>query len=124
MKLQYLCYKLLIVLQFGREEMFLGSSSKPLYETVPLDELRQGRAGKHQKLIENVLADLQKLPEGQAIKIPLDSLKVTKANLRAAIVRAANSRGISVATYSDDENFFLWPRTKKTAQYERKRQKH
>jgi hypothetical protein len=93
------------------------------FQTVSLSDLRQGRSGKHHKLIENILTELEILPEGHAIKIPLNSVKLTKANLRAAIVRAANSRGIPVATYSDDNTFYLWPRTKETAEYERKRRK-
>lgn len=92
------------------------------YETILLSKLRQGRLGKHHELVENILKQLQTLPEEQAIKIPLGSVNgLSKANLRSAIVRAASSRAIHVSTYSDSNNFYVWSRTRGTARYERKR---
>jgi hypothetical protein len=97
---------------------------QPKYQTVSLSELRQGRLGKHHELIENILRHLQALPEGEAIKIPLNSLNgISKANLRSAIMRGTNSRAMQVATYSDGSNFYVWRKTRSTAQYERKKKK-
>lgn len=63
------------------------------YERVKLDELRQGRRGKHHELIEGILSDFASLPDGQAIKIPLSQVKgVSLAHLRAAVSRAASSQ--------------------------------
>jgi hypothetical protein len=90
------------------------------FERVPLDELRQGRRGKHNELMERILDELATLPESEAIKVPLAETKgVSVANLRAALARATSSRGLKIATYSDTENFYLWARTKKTVRYER-----
>jgi len=95
---------------------------RPKYESVSLPELRQGRLGKHHELVENILRQLRDLPEGRAIKIPLNTVNgLSKANLRSALVRAASSRGIPVSTYSDRDNFYVWSRTRSTAKYERKR---
>jgi hypothetical protein len=95
---------------------------QPKYETVSLSELRQGRLGKHHELVDNILRDLQALPEGKAIKIPLNSLNgLSKANLRSAIMRGTNSRAMRVATYSDASNFYVWRKTRSTARYERKK---
>jgi len=94
----------------------------PKYGSISLSELRQGRLGKHHELVENILKQLQALPEGQAIKIPLDSVNgLSKANLRSAIVRAASSRAMHVSTYSDSDDFYVWNRTRTTTRYERKR---
>jgi hypothetical protein len=91
------------------------------FERVALGELRQGRRGKHHQLIADVLAGLASLPNAEALKIPIAQAKgVSLANLRAAISRAASSRGLRIATYSDRENFYVWQRTKKSAPYERR----
>jgi hypothetical protein len=90
------------------------------FQRIALDDLRQGRRGKHHELITDVLADLRSLASGEAIKIPLAKLKgVSVANLRAAVSRAAGSHGLKIATYSDAENFYVWNRTKKSEQHER-----
>ena len=97
---------------------------RPKYESVSLPELRQGRLGKHHELVENILRQLRDVPDGRAIKIPLNSVNgLSKANLRSALVRAASSRGTPVSTYSDTDNFYVWSRTRNTAKYERKRKR-
>ena len=99
-----------------------GSNKQPKYEIISLAEFRQGRLGKHHELVENILRQLQDLPDEQALKIPLDSVNgLSKANLRAAIVRAASARAMPVSTYSDHDTFYVWSRTRSTARYERKR---
>jgi len=98
------------------------SDKQPRYESISLSELRQGRLGKHHELVENILRQLRALPEGQAIKIPLNSVNgLSRANLRSAIVRAASSRAIRVSTYSGSGDFYVWSRTRNTARYERKK---
>ena len=88
------------------------------YERIALKELRQGRKGKHHELIEGILKELPALPDGEAIKIPLEG--VSASNLRAAVSRATADRNIRVATYSDEIYLYVWQKTKKSAQYERK----
>ena len=102
-----------------------GERSDPQkYESVSLDELRQGRLGKHHDMVKNIVDQLKELPDGQAIKIPLDSIgDLSKANLRSVIMRAAEARQMHFSTYSDRDNFYVWNRTAKTAEYERKRPK-
>jgi hypothetical protein len=99
-----------------------GTHTKPMYERVALSKLRQGRLGKHHHFVENVCKQLQALPEGEALKIPLNSADgLSKTLLRSAIVRAASSRKLRVSTYSDSHHFYVWRRTKSTAPYERAR---
>jgi hypothetical protein len=91
------------------------------YDRISLRDLRQGRKGKHFSLLAELLDELDRLPEGDALKIPLKKIKgVPVANLRSSISRATKLRDIEIATYSDEKNFYLWRRTPKTSSYERK----
>jgi len=90
------------------------------YGRVSLHELRQGRKGKHHTLITEILDEIGKLSEAQALKIPLSKIKgVPVANLRSSISRATKTRDIRIATYSDAHNFYIWKRTLKTSSFER-----
>lgn len=81
----------------------------PKYDTVDLDQLRRRRRGKHHELMQDVMKDLEILPKGKAIEIPLASVKgVSLANLRAAISRATSAQNLSVKTYSDGKTLFIW----------------
>lgn len=79
------------------------------YDRVILANLRRGRRGKHHDLIQGVFQDLETLPIGSAIKIPLDQLDgITLANLRSAVHRASASRALEIETLSDEENLYIW----------------
>jgi hypothetical protein len=95
-------------------------TSRTRYEKVSLEDLRQGRKGKHHNLITEILDEIGELTEGQALKIPLRKIKgVLVANLRSSISRATKTRGIKIATYSDAQYFYIWKRTAKTSSFER-----
>jgi len=92
------------------------------FQKVPLAELRQGRRGKHRDLIDVLRKELATLADGEAMKIPLDSVNgLSLANLRSAIVRAMKSHGVKIATFSDGDSLFAWRKTPGTSRYERKR---
>jgi hypothetical protein len=79
------------------------------YDRVVLANLRRRRRGKHHDLLQGVFDDLQTLPSGSAIKIPLAELDgITLANLRSAVHRASASRGLGIETLSDEDNFYIW----------------
>jgi hypothetical protein len=83
------------------------------YDRVVLASLRRNRRGKHHDLIEGVFEDLETLPSGSAIKIPLAKVDgITLANLRSAVHRASASRGLGIETLSDDDNFYIWKAAK------------
>ena len=83
------------------------------YDRVVLANLRRNRRGKHHELIEGVFQDLESLPSGSAIKIPLTTVDgITLANLRSAVHRASASRGMGIETLSDDDNFYIWKSAK------------
>jgi len=90
-------------------------NEKPIqnYDRVVLASLRRNRRGKHHDLIQGIFQDLESLPSGSAIRIPLKELDgVTLANLRSAVHRASTSKGVSIETLSDEENFYIWKEPK------------
>jgi hypothetical protein len=79
------------------------------YDRVILAEIRRSRRGKHHDLVGGIFQDLETLPAGSAIKIPLAEVDgTTLANLRSAVHRASNSLGLGIETLSDAENFYIW----------------
>ena len=81
------------------------------YSTVNVSSVKGRRRGKHHSLVESVVLDLEVLPSGQALKIPLaEANGVTLADLRSAVHRATVARELSVETSSDNENFYIWKR--------------
>src|SRR5882672_7389593 len=81
----------------------------PKYERVILADISRGRRGKHHDLVGGIFQDLETLPVGSAIKIPLTEVDgTTLANLRSAVHRASTSRGLGIETLSDEENFYIW----------------
>ena len=81
----------------------------PNYGRTPVSQLRKTRKGKHYNLLLKIMEDLHKSQSGFAVTIPLKSIgDVSVLNLRSAIVRAASKAKISVASSSDDENFYVW----------------
>src|SRR5882762_1273628 len=83
------------------------------YERVILADIRRSRRGKHHDLLVGIFQDLESLPKGSAIKIPLAEVDGnTLANLRSAVHRASASRGLRIETLSDEENFYIWKNRK------------
>lgn len=79
------------------------------YDRVILADIRRTRRGKHHDLVGGIFDDLETLPVGSAIKIPLTEVDgTTLANLRSAVHRASISRGLGIETLSDEENFYIW----------------
>jgi len=87
-----------------------AASHVPLnYSRVLIADVKGHRRGKHRGLVQGILDDLESLPSGSAIKIPLLRTKgVSVANLRSALSRATKTRKITVETSSDSENFYIW----------------
>jgi hypothetical protein len=91
-----------------------AQKAPPKYDRVILADIRRTRRGKHHDLLGSIFQDLESLPEGSAIKIPLTDVDgITMANLRSAVHRASTSRGLGIETLSDEENFYLWKTPKK-----------
>jgi hypothetical protein len=59
--------------------------------------------------VGDILSDLSKLNEQQAVKIPLSSLNGEKMqNLRSALNRVTRERKIPVVTSSDEKYLYVW----------------
>jgi hypothetical protein len=85
------------------------SSSTPMkFESILQLDVPKGRDGKHKKIVEQLLSDIDQLALGSALRVPLAALPDSKENIRAALNRATRQRGIDVATSSDEEHLYIW----------------
>jgi len=71
-------------------------------------DVPKGRDGKHKQIITQLLSDIAQLDGSSALKIPLTELPDTKENIRSALSRAANQKGIAIATSSNEDFLFIW----------------
>lgn len=93
----------------GDYEEFKDIKEKPMrFESILQDEIPKGREGKHKKIIRQLLSDIQQLPPGSALKIPLSELPDSKENIRAALSRAGRQHNLNLATSSNKDYLFVW----------------
>jgi hypothetical protein len=78
------------------------------FKTMPQKDVPQGRNGKHKQIVTKILADLDQLKEGVAVKVPLAELSEGKERVRAALNRATRKGGRNVATATDDKYLYVW----------------
>jgi len=78
------------------------------FKTMQREDVPQGRNGKHKQIITKILADLDQLDEGVALKVPLAELEESKENVRSALNRAIHKGGRNVATASDPDFLYVW----------------
>jgi hypothetical protein len=81
------------------------------FKAIPQAEVPQGRNGKHKRIVTEILADLDQMPSGMALKVPLARLTDSKENVRSALNRATRKAGRSVATAADAEFLYVWNET-------------
>jgi hypothetical protein len=86
----------------------LSSPTSLKYRQVALSSLRKGRRGKHHDLVEGILEELDAVPEGSALEIPLDGAGIGLANVRSAVHRGAATKGIEIETLADGKNFYVF----------------
>jgi hypothetical protein len=78
------------------------------FKTMVQADVPQGRNGKHKHIVTVILNDLDQLPEGAALKLPLHGLAEGKANVRSALNRATRKAGRIVATAADENFLYVW----------------
>jgi hypothetical protein len=78
------------------------------FSVMPQIDVPQGRRGKHKETVTTILKDLGRLPDGSALKVPLNELAYGKAKVRSALNRATRKDGHAVATASDGEFLYIW----------------
>src|ERR1700757_3895637 len=81
------------------------------FRTMAQVDVPQGRNGKHKQIVTKILADLDQLPEGAALRVPLAELAESKENVRSALNRAIHKGGRNVATASDADFLYVWNET-------------
>jgi hypothetical protein len=90
-----------------------GKSNSPAaakYRQVQLSSLRKGRRGKHHDLVEGILQELDAVPVGSALEIPLEGVDIGLANVRSAVHRGAAAKGLEIETLADQKNFYVFKR--------------
>jgi len=78
------------------------------FESILQDDVPKGRDGKHKLIVTQLLADLEQLEPGSALKVPLAELPDSKENIRSALNRATRQRGMEVGTSSDADHLYVW----------------
>jgi hypothetical protein len=74
-------------------------------------DVPQGRNGRHKAIVTKILSDLDQIPQGVALKIPLAQLADGKERVRSALNRATRKLGRIVATASDKTFLYIWNET-------------
>jgi DNA helicase TIP49 (TBP-interacting protein) len=84
-------------------------SKEPMnFKTMPQLDVPQGRNGKHKEIVTKILSDLDQLPEGVALKVPLEVLEESKEKVRSALNRAVHKSNRNVVTASDADFLYVW----------------
>ena len=78
------------------------------FKTMAQGDVPQGRNGKHKQIVTQILSDLDQLPVGIALKVPLAELEESKENVRSALNRAIHKDERKVATASDADFLYVW----------------
>ena len=89
-------------------------AAQPTFEAIRQNEVPKGREGKHKKVVDQLLQELDHLAPGAALKVRLASLATSKANIRSALNRATRKTGLAVSTSSDSDHLYLWKSMGKT----------
>jgi len=85
------------------------TSKAPMnFKTMAQLDVPQGRNGKHKQIVTRILADLNQVPQGIALKVPLVELAESKEKVRSALNRAIHKGGRNVATASDADFLYVW----------------
>jgi hypothetical protein len=85
-----------------------SGNPSPNFKSIDQAKVPKGRDGKHKLIVTQLLSDIDQLPAGRALKIPLSELPDTKENIRSALNRATRQRGIDVSTSSDGDHLYVW----------------
>lgn len=78
------------------------------FRSVRQGEVPHNRHGKHKGIVEKILSDVAQLDAGDAVRIPLEQLTDTKANVRSALNRASRKQGIDLKTASNEQFLYVW----------------
>lgn len=86
----------------------MAERKKRSFNVIERDGVPTGRHGKHRDIVTRILDDLKDLPQGKALKIPLEELPDTKVNIRSALSRFSRKMDTRVTTAADEEFLYVW----------------
>jgi hypothetical protein len=78
------------------------------FRTMAVPDVPKGRNGKHKEVVTRILADLDQVDEGFALKVPLAGLAESKEKVRSALNRVTRKAGRIVVTASDATFLYVW----------------
>jgi hypothetical protein len=78
------------------------------FPTMAQADVPQGRNGKHKSIVSTIIADLDHLEKGAALKVALQELDDSKENVRSALNRVTRKLKRNVATASDEQFLYVW----------------
>lgn len=78
------------------------------FQSIQQIDVPKGRDGKHKRIVTQLLAEVEQLEVGRALKVPLAELPDSKENIRSALNRATRQRGLELATSSDEDFLYIW----------------
>ena len=84
------------------------SKNRMNFHTMAQLDVPQGRNGKHKEIVTQILSDLDQVPAGTALKVPLAELAESKEKVRSALNRAIHKSRRDVATASDATFLYVW----------------
>jgi hypothetical protein len=82
--------------------------SKRRFATMAQTDVPKGRNGKHKEIVTAIIAELDRLEDGAALKVALLELDDTKENVRSALNRATRKLNRHVATAADAQFLYVW----------------
>ncbi|HUE53585.1 MAG TPA: hypothetical protein VMO80_14675 [Terriglobales bacterium] len=82
------------------------------FKTMAQSDVPQGRNGKHKEVVTQILSDLDQVPVGVALKVPLAGLTEGKEKVRSALNRAIHKGGRHVSTATDATFLYVWNESK------------
>jgi hypothetical protein len=88
--------------------MSVGKKAPMNFRTMMQTDVPQGRNGKHKEIVTRILADLNQINDGIALKVPLAELAESKEKVRSALNRATRKAGRNVATATDATFLYVW----------------
>jgi len=88
--------------------MSAGKKALMNFRTMMQTDVPQGRNGKHKEIVTRILADLNQINDGIALKVPLADLAESKEKVRSALNRATRKAGRNVATATDTTFLYIW----------------
>jgi hypothetical protein len=78
------------------------------FKTMAVPDVPQGRKGKHNHIVTQIISDLDQVQGGLALKVPLSDLAESKEKVRSALNRATRKAKRKVLTASDEDFLYIW----------------